>query len=100
MNAEIVAQLPASGEKRTVRDPLNRHGRKVGKRELGAAGGHRLEADLSSQHRGDLEVEQFRGCQGFAAQPVPGAVSIGSVVAHGRGDHGGINDDHARRTAP
>ncbi len=78
---------------------LDRQIDQVGERELGPPDVEMSSGELPAKYGGNLEVDQFGGCQLFTTEPRPRLVAIPTVISEGDGKDACINDEHARTGA-
>ena len=78
---------------------LDRQIDQVGQRELGPPDVEMSSGELPAKYGGNLEVDQFGGCQLFTAKSRPRLVTIPTVISQRDGKDACINDEHARTGA-
>ncbi len=85
VDREVVSQLPAAGEERSVLDALHRHIAEIIESQPDPPGIQEAAASESAPHRRHFEVDQRRRGELLAAEPVPDGVAVRAIIEEGYG---------------
>jgi hypothetical protein len=91
-----LAQLPATRQEIDVPRSPQGQAHQIVDRQFGSTQVHSASGQLPSPNRGDLQVDQLWRGELFSAQSGAGLLTVPSVVAEGRSQHAGIDNDHRR----
>ena len=94
VGGQVVPQLPTARQQRQMCGPVHRQRRQIRQGQRRSAVVEHPHPVLTTQHRGDLQVDQFWYCQRLTTKPGASGIPVGAVVGQGDREDAGVNDEH------